>query len=404
MNSLTQYLSFGVLFDFTLGVPSLTLTDNSNYPSGVPQLVNGNFTITSPDGLTRTNSLSKPDISWNGTALNTFTIPLRLSCDGTVQQGTYTITYTVTATGYGNSYLTQVFYFNLLAPMPAITYAFDVFTPDLSVSDSTVYSVSGWNYNVSEKLSAQIESLGVNLSTTGKKLSLIYNGNYYDSVYSFVLESTVVYTSIFSPYLSAKFSFTYNYPFDGTVVSANTPPPCYILLNQFSTYQKQQNENACGCPNNLNEVSSLLNFITASLASKTYEGLYESVILYENIVTNGTYNYDNTGIPISPYEYNCGSSSSGGGGGGINAINPVPISFIVGDSGYAIAGQSSVTIPSLSTGTTNPKQIIIFQKGGTPVIPVSGYNFTPSTGTIQLLGGDQFNNGEQVYIFAYYTS
>lgn len=384
--------TWSVLFDYTEKV--LTLNDTSSYPAGVPQLVKGNFTITQPDGLTRSNKdFSNPDISWNGTALNTFSIALRLDCKGEIQNGVYTIRYDVQAQGYDNSYLTRTFEFVINDITADITYDFDVFTPDLSCKDSTDYTQAGFTSSLDRTLEALILSNGVLLTTTGQTLDLAYGGNYIDSRYTFTLDTIVTYTGNPYTWLSAKIKV-----YQQLTDAADTPPTCKAMINQLNTYQDNINE--CGCVTSLNRAISLLNSINSSLASEDYsEALYNQILAFEDIVTYGGYSYENTGDPIPAYNYDCGCSGSGGGG----SISSVVVSFKVGDPGYDLNGKSSATFSSLATGSGSAKTIVIFTKGGLPMNPTTDYTFTPSTGKIDLLLGAKFSTGEQIYIFAIYN-
>ncbi|MGH7239714.1 MAG: hypothetical protein ACREHG_06565, partial [Candidatus Saccharimonadales bacterium] len=383
---------WAALFDYTEKV--LTLSDTSSYPNGVPQLVKGNFTITQPDGLTRSNQdFTKPDISWNGSALNTFSIVLRLDCKGDIQNGVYTIRYDVQAQGYDNTFLSRTFEFVISDITSDITYDFDVFTPDLVCEDSTNYTQPGFTSSLDRTLTALIQSNGVLLSTTGQTLDLVYGGNYIDSEYTFTLNTTVTYTGNPYTWLSAKINV-----YQQITAAADTPPTCKTMINQLNTYQ--DNVNQCGCVASLNKAISLLNSINTSLAAKDYsEALYYQILTFEDIVMYGGYSYENTGEPIPAYNYDCGCSGSGGGG----TILSVPISFTVGDPGYDLNGKSSATFTALATGSGSAKTIVIFTKGGLPVNPNTGYTFVPASGTINLLLGNKFATGEQVYIFAIYN-
>jgi len=398
---------FTVLFDYTQSVPTLVLTDpGTEYPGGVATLIQGFFYLTQPDGLTRSASLTSPDIAWNGSALNAFSMPLRLDCDGKVQLGTYTITYSVQATGYTGGSLTYTFLYDVVAPTGLITASFDVFTPALSVSDATNYTIPGYSTSISRTLSALINAVSTSVTTTGATLPLVYNGSYYDSAYSVTLAAQVLYTSGTLSWLTALVNIAAQLPSTTGTLTANTPPTCVAMSNQLIAYQNTVNTQ--GCDENsslfasLTTAQALLNQINTALAAGTYTNLYALIVAFENIVSNNQYAYTNTNVPIAPYNYTCGGSGSGGGGG--NVIVPISIQFTVGDSGYGFNGLSAVTFPSLATGVTNPKSIVVFAKGGTVLRPGIDYTFTPITGGIALLNGAQFTTGEGVYIYAQYPA
>lgn len=403
MPSLQPYINWSCLFDNTGLSPQIILTDTSSYPTGLPEYIKGNFTITQPDGLTRSNSsITVPDIQWNGTSLNQLTLPLRLDCNGNIQYGLYIINYTSQAPnspgGYSSGYMIRSFEFVISPLKGIITPNFDVFTPNLSATDASVYTQAGFTDIETRNFTGLIASNGVLLSTTGTVLSLSYNGQYIDSSYTLTLNTTVLYTGNPLTWLTAKFNV-----YAQMTANANTPPSCSYMIDQLTTFKNQQSSAANSCPNTTSsqEAESLLNAINTNLASKTYTNLYSQIVSFENIVTYNQYSYSNTGQPIPAYVYNCGSGSSGGGG---TSIGNTTVSFTVGDPGYTIAGQSSVTIPSLSPINGVNQSIVIYTKGGTPQLPNNtNYNFTPSSGTITMLNGAIFSNGEQIYIYAIYN-
>lgn len=394
MASLQSYLNWTALFDYTQAVPTLVLTDTGTYPAGVPALVKGNFTITQPDQLVRSNTdfVTAPDVLWNGTALNQFSIPLRLDCKGNVQTGLYTITYTVAATGYTNSFLTRTFEFVLAPVTGVITPAFDVFTPSLKAVDASIYTQAGFTDAESRTFTGLIQSNGVLISTSGTSLDLVYNGSYLDSMYTLTLNTVVTYTGNPLSWLSAKMNVAAS-----LLQAANTPPSCSSMINQLTTYQNQQTAVGCGCATDTSAAEALLNSINTNLGNKTYSGLYNQILAFENIVTYGNYVYTNTGVAIPAYVYNCGSGGSGGGSG---TVNSVTLSFTVGEPGYLLNGQSQAVFSALATGSGNAKTIVIFTNGGTPMQPGKDYTFTPATGTITLLNGQIFTTGAGIYIFA----
>ncbi len=395
---------FTALFDYTQSVPTLTLTDpGTEYSSGLA--VTGWFSITQPDGLTRAGNATAPDITLSAPTAGVFSIPLRLACDGTVQQGTYTIVYTVAATGYTNGVKSYTFVFNLTIPTGAITTIFDVFTPLLTATDATVYTVAGYNAVITRVFTGLIQAINELVTTTGTLLTLSYGGQFYDSEYTLNLASTIVYTNATLTWLSAKVSLTAQNPSSTGLLQANTPLSCVALLNQLTTYQNTVNNQDCNCSNStlnasLTTAQALLNQINALMAAATYTGLYALIVAFENIVLNNQFAYTNTGAVIQPFVYTCGQS----GGGGGSTVVPVSVAFTVGSAGYLFNGLNTATFASLATGSGNPKSVVVFAKGGTSLTPGIDYTFTPSTGNVLLLNGAVFTNGENVNIFAIYNT
>src|SRR6267142_5785487 len=142
MADLSSVISIAVLLDKSQPTPLFRVVDNSSYPTGVAITIAGILSVTQPDNVTVVNTnFSTPNIYWSGSALVPADLELRLDTSSSFQRGGtgYTIIYTVRAPGYDDTILTKVFPLSYTPPTMVITNNFDIFTPELSVQDSTVY-------------------------------------------------------------------------------------------------------------------------------------------------------------------------------------------------------------------------------------------------------------------------
>lgn len=231
MADLSAYISFLVKFDVTnVNLPVLTLTDNGVYPSGVPATITGIFTITQPDGVTRTGSFSTPDIAWNGSSLPPASIPLRLDTANRIQQGQYTIVHTIAATGYTNTVLTRTFTISYARPTVELEEEFDVYTPSLEYEDVTVYTAGAFTQTITRTWSAIIGTVGSKTGTNSAIFDLAYASNYYDAAYTIYFTSSVLYQSTVYAYLSILDIFSTDVHTD-----AYAPPTAATLLTYLTT-------------------------------------------------------------------------------------------------------------------------------------------------------------------------
>src|SRR5688572_17932910 len=135
MANLNDYIDFNVTLSKSPTSSSLILSDPDDYPAGVDVTLIGYFVITQPDTITITGSFASPDIEWDGSELTTATKALRLRATGGFQQGTYSITYHVSAPGYDETILIKTFDLSYTSPTLEVTDNLDVFIPNLSVTD-----------------------------------------------------------------------------------------------------------------------------------------------------------------------------------------------------------------------------------------------------------------------------
>lgn len=181
-------ISFSARFDLT-GVPTLILTDTST--NGLTATRVAAFDITQPDLYTRTGNILSPDMP---AGVTTFSIALRLDSNGLPQCGTYNIVMTVKNAGYDNTTFTRNWISQYVPVTLTITNNFDTFTPNLSVTDSTNYSVSTYNNGAITRAWNISSTATGTLTGSGVSKSFIYNGNYYESNYTISLTSSLLYT------------------------------------------------------------------------------------------------------------------------------------------------------------------------------------------------------------------
>jgi hypothetical protein len=322
MSDLSAYIAFNAILSKDQVTSSLILSDPDSYPAGVDHTLKGYFQITQPDGITITGNYSSPDIYWTGTQLSLVTKELRLTAVGGFQQGLYTIKYFIEATGYNETTLTKTFTLTYTTPVATVAASFDVFTPDLSVTDNTVYTQSGMNFSsVIRHWQADILTVSGTTQTIFGSLQtfdLNYLGSYYDSRYDVSLTATPTYV-LSSPNNwvtvvdQVDFSTTY-YAF--------IPPSLTALLALLTTYKATVDASNCicgsGCVDNCNTLKA-----TYSLAVSIYThivergrlgvitGLDQYVLQLQKLLSNCvTPAYTNTNNPINPYHWGTGSGSS----------------------------------------------------------------------------------------------
>lgn len=387
MSDLSNYIDFSVQFDLTGDKPVVVLTDTGNYPSGVSALVKGNFLITQPDmGTLGKMTFDDPNIEYTDGALTTYKYSPRAACDGVIQSGTWSITYTVKATGYDNTTMKKTFYVGYAAPKMSIEADFDVFTPLLQYKDTTDYTLSGFSSSVSRSWKVVADTANFSLTGVNQIMSLQNSGNYFDSAYLATLNSTITWTSTKYDWLTIKSKLTVN-----STDYANTPPSCSDLMTQLSDYSI-----SCGCNTDKGYVtaSMLLNTINKAMADESYDGLYGNIVRYEKIVL-GSYNPVNTGAVINAFVYDCGSvvkvstASTAVIGGDV-------ISFEVGDDGYPIDGSLTFTSAKLYK-----KTILVFSKGNIELNPTNGdFTYNPDNGNNEgvVTVENAFRTGESVVI------
>lgn len=291
--------SFSVRFNL-VGTPTLVLTDTTTTP---PAGLVGIFSITQPDGYTRTGDINNPDIAAAG---GTFSYTLRLDSNGDVQRGTYTIAYTVLAPGFISTNFTREFQFTYKPVNLSIREEFDVFTPDLRVIDDTTYSVSNFNNTSVSRSWTAISTPTGTITGSNQTLSLQFGGQFYDANYSITLESSILYTHQTLSWLTVDEVIT-------RVVNtyAQTPPSPQVLVNLIHQLKVKWDEtvNACQEQNDLKEqfefAQALFKHIIDRVLVLDTNGIFEDINDLLRILNNNQIPaYTPTNLPILPYNVN----------------------------------------------------------------------------------------------------
>lgn len=177
-------------------------TDYLSLFSVDPANVKGLLEITYPDGIVE----SFEDIN-NAplTPSTTFSNPLRLDADGKEMTGTYKFKYSA----YDGSSLIQTKTFTIdfqyVAPTGEIGTDFDVFTPQLKVTDDTTYTVSGYNTPTISLRTLKAASDPVTVETSTAELII---NPAHATTYTLTLSTTLDYTHSTSTWFSVLDTIT----------------------------------------------------------------------------------------------------------------------------------------------------------------------------------------------------
>lgn len=313
MPDLSAFIDFSVKINVTGGTPVMILTDTSAYPVGVPPGITGYFSVTSPDGGVDSGSWSSLDVTWNGSILTPKNQNLRTASDGQVQQGSYTVTYYATHASYAPTVLSRTFTFSFTKPTLDIDENFDVFTPELSYTDSTSYGVSNYDaptitraWNVTSTPTGAITGSSVSLD-------LIYLGNYYDADYTGTFTVDLLYQHSTYDYLTVELELT-----ESLSSSADTPPDCSAVIEYLSDLKAEMDaSDSCSylykdLKAKYEYASSLLNHIKTAGAAGDYSSisdyLAEYILVTNNYVTPA---YTNTNAVIDGYDFSCFGGGDG---------------------------------------------------------------------------------------------
>lgn len=264
-------VSFNVRFNLQ-GAPTLMLTDSTSSP---PTGLVGIFSITQPDGYTRTGDINNPDITAAG---GTFSISLRLSSTGGIQCGEYTIKYTVVAEGYDDTDFTRMFIMNYNAVDINIVPEFDVFTPRLVCVDATVYQAPGFDMSgLVRSWAAVSQPTGV-IGGSGVELDLAFNGRYYDASYNITLSSSMTYTSQTYPWLVITETVS-----KSITKYAQTPPTINQIVSDISALKLAYDNavNSCSEEDSLREqfkfAQALFSHIIDKLKTEDLDNIYVDI-------------------------------------------------------------------------------------------------------------------------------
>jgi len=304
-------VSFTVQFNLT-GAPTLVLTDTTSTP---PSGLVGVFNITQPDGYTRNGDINSPDIAAAG---GSFSYTLRLGSDGLPQRGEYIVVYNTIATGYDETFFTRQFQFTYRPVTIDVFQEFDVFTPNLSFVDKTVYSVSNYNNSsVTRSWVANSVPTG-NIVGSGVTLDLKHLNNYYDAYYTATLTSSVNYTHQVYSWLTIQ-----------EVVSANintyaaTPPPPSDLVDQIHDLKVKWDDAVNKCreedyaQSQFEIAQTLFKHIVDRVLVDNLDNIYEDIKDLVRILNNNQIpSYTPTNQPIQ--SYNVGIFAPGAAWGNIS--------------------------------------------------------------------------------------
>lgn len=290
-------ISFNVRFDL-LSTPTLVLTDTTaNPPAGFV----GIFSITQPDGYTRTGNINSPDISSAGGA---FSIALRLDSTGEVQRGTYTIKYTGNAPGYLSTDFTRTFEFQYLPVKLDMVEDFDVFTPSLKYRDNTVYQVSTYNASAVTRAWSGVTIPTGTITGSAAIFDLKYNNAYYDANYTITLVSSVLYTHQTYTYLTVNERIT-------KVVNtyAETPPALDPIVSDISDLKNQvdlavnNTQNYVDLKGDFEYAQVLFGHIIDKIKVGNVADIYEDLKDLVRVLNNNQIpQYVPKNIPILPYD------------------------------------------------------------------------------------------------------
>lgn len=377
-------VSFSVKFDLT-GAPALVLTDTTTSP---PTGLVGIFSITQPDGYTRTGDINSPDIPAAGDA---FTYTLRLASDGGLQCGTYTIVYTAAAPSYLSTDFTRSFEFNYEAVSLDMEESFDVFTPELLYIDNTDYAQSGYSAGSVTRAWTAVSTPTGTLSGSSATFDMIYDGEYYDANYVVTLTSSLTYTHSTYSWLTIDEEIT-----KSVSTYAQTPPTITEIVEDISALKLLYDEavNTCSERTALKAdfewAQTLFIHILDKVRMDDLENIFTDL---EDLLTvlngNRIPTYTPTNDPIPPYDFSGYYPSAAWGTifGTITAQTDL-VNYIatqLGTGGYAAdIGNGSATTITVTHGlSTKDVQVEVFKNSDGSTVYVD--TARPTTGTIALV-------------------
>ena len=363
---LSSYISFLVKADIRdVAAPVFVLTDNSVYPVGVVPI--GIFTITQPDGLTRTGKFETPDIDGNTTK----SIAMRLDCNNKVQPGEYTIKYEVDAEGYDRTTLSRSFEIKYVKPEVVLNNNFDVFTPALECEDATNYTVSGFVSTVVRSWQATIEGVGEITGTDSASFDLKYGASYYDANYNIVFSATATYQSSVYSFLSIQDLFSKQVNID-----VYTPASSAQLLTGLTALKTKLDALINSCQKydktkaDYEYAYTLYAHAMKRICANDKSGVYTYINEITNIINNDVTPVKvHTNAAIAAYVYDCGSGSS-------EVAAPFVLEVIAGTA-EAIAAGISVGETTFINDLIANKYLKVFRGNGyVPGIdPLNGGEF-----------------------------
>lgn len=364
--TLTNYISFNVKFLFT-GTPSLLLTPITTLGSEEVDL-KGYFKITQPDCISESGNYASPDAEWDATALTTKTIQLRLGADQLFQKGTYSITFYADHPDYLPGEFTRTFDFNYKPVTQTISQNFDLFTPDLSYSDDTVYKKSGFATTTETSAWTATSPAGAITPSSVSDFDLVIGGGYYDSIYVIAYTKTALYTNTANTWLTVLQGWDYS-----ATVQSYIPQSMAMLL----TYLTSLKDNGkCDYQVLYEKAETLFSHIRARVCNRQTAGLKEYVEEFYRL----THSYQpkvhtNTNTIIPAYD------------------------FTTGCTGASVVKQTySITVAATVDGQTvfafnlpSGYRIIRVQKG---IVKLNGASYSYTSPNLTLIGASASNEEE----------
>jgi hypothetical protein len=376
-------ISFSARFDLT-GVPTLILTDTST--NGLTSTRVAAFDITQPDLYTRTGNILSPDMA---AGVTTFSIALRLDSNGLPQCGTYNIVMTVKNTGYDNTTFTRNWVSQYVPVTLTITNNFDVFTPNLSVTDSTTYAVSNYNNGAITRAWNITSAATGTLTGSGVTKSFIYSGKYYESNYTISLTSSLLYTHQVYTWFTVNESLSKTY-----TACIDAPPSVTELVSSISDLKTELNEavNTCQTYDNIKAdfeyAESLFMHIIDKIKTNDMDSIFTDLNDLLTVLANHQIPACNpTNIIIPPYDLSLYSSVTWGSIGG-SIVNQTDVNLgtvttngsvttnKITVGGVGLTGMTSGTGALYYNAGANRVTVANYNSGGSVVFEVNGGQYS----------------------------
>lgn len=322
MPSLTPTISFDVRFLFT-GFPTIQLTVNTTLSLSEQHDLTGYFSITQPDCITVNGSFDTPDIRWTGTSLNIFTKALRLGSDQLFQKGKYKITLYASHPDFTQGLFTREFIFDYKPAAQVIGENFDLFTPQLGYTDSTVYTKTDYAILSETESWIALTDAGLVTPSTTSSFDLIIAGHYYDSSYDVSYIKTIIYQNLTNTWLSISQEFIYE-----VTGIAYIPQNSATLIAYLEAIRPSDDPTCCDdlAQQLYDKALALYKVIRDKICDHSTTGLKAYFDEFYRLTHNyQSYSYTNTNGIIPVYDFTTGCS-----GGDIPSGETVVFEGIVG--------------------------------------------------------------------------
>jgi hypothetical protein len=388
MSTLNGLISFAVKFDFT-GAPTLVLTPSTTIPGGSQPYLVGYYDITQPDGITRSGSYDSPDLIWNGSGYDAFSIPLRLGSDQKYQKGEYIITLYAACDGYLPGTAARRWNMGYKPVAQTLENQFDCFIPSLKYEDTTNYQVSNYNITAATNAWSAVSTPG-NPTGTSPVFDLAISGQYYDATYAITYIKNVSYIHASKTWLTVDQRFTNN-----ITAKSFIPASMNFLLTYLVAVKDALDAVTCCGQQKVDlykiysQADQLYMLMRARVCAQNTAGLADNFNEYYRITHNyqAPY-YVNTNGVIPPYDFTTGCGGSGGGGTTTLYYN------------YTAPTDGITNIATTLTGKTVGLIFLdgierFFTQGTTVVVPPDGEFYYNST-TGFLYYSPSLNQGQRV--------